>query len=89
MRMALRPEWVRRRFQELSKAAGLPTLHLHDLRHSAATLALSSNVPMKVVSDRLGHSTMRVTADVYSHVTTELDRDAVERVAARIDASSP
>lgn len=78
----LRPEWVSKRFGALSAEVGLPRIHLHDLRHSAASVALSAGVPMKVVSENLGHSTMGITADIYSHVTTELAKDSAERVAA-------
>ena len=78
----LRPEWVSKRFTSLSHRAGLPRIHLHDLRHSAASVALSAGVPMKVVSERLGHSTMGITADIYSHVSTELSQDAAEKVAS-------
>jgi integrase len=77
----LRPEWVSKRFHVLAADAGLPRIHLHDLRHSAASLALSAGVPMKVVSERLGHSALAITADVYSHVTDELARQSAERVA--------
>ena len=81
----LRPEWVTKRFLALAEEAGLPRIHLHDLRHSAATLALEAGVPMKVVSERLGHSTMGITADTYSHVTTSLAKDSAERVAAALE----
>jgi len=84
----LRPEWVSKRFRALTQAAGLPTIHLHDLRHSAASMALVAGVPMKVVSENLGHSTLAVTANVYSHVTSELARDSAERVAAAIAANA-
>jgi integrase len=78
----LRPEWVTKRFHILTTAASLPRIHLHDLRHSAASMALVAGVPMKVVSENLGHSTLAVTANVYSHVTSDLARDSAERVAA-------
>jgi integrase len=39
---------------------------------------------MKVVSERLGHSTIGITADIYSHVTTSLAKDSAERVAAAL-----
>jgi integrase len=77
----LRPEWVSKRFHVLAATAGLPRIHLHDLRHSAASLALSAGVPMKVVSERLGHSALAITADIYSHVTDEFARQSAERVA--------
>ncbi len=43
-------------------------IRLHDLRHTSASLALNAGIPMKVVSDRLGHSTIAITADLYTHV---------------------
>jgi integrase len=80
----LRPEWVSKRFEVIAKDAGLPRIRLHDLRHSAASLALSAGVPMKVVSERLGHSALAITADIYSHVTDELARESAERVASLV-----
>ena len=50
-------------------AAKLPTdFRLYDLRHTAATLALTAGVPPKVVSEMLGHASAAFTLDVYSHV---------------------
>ena len=85
---ALRPEFVSKRFGVLSDEAKLPPIHLHDLRHSAASMALVAGVPMKVVSENLGHSTLSVTANVYSHVTTDLAKDSAERVAAALAANT-
>ena len=85
---ALRPEWVSKRFHLLTDAAKLPRIHLHDLRHSAASMALTAGVPMKVVSENLGHASLRITADVYSHVTTDLAKESAERVAAALAANA-
>ena len=60
---------------------GLPKITTHDLRHSAASMMLAAGIPLAVIADILGHSTMRVTADLYAHVGTELRRDAVDRLA--------
>jgi integrase len=46
---------------------GLPSIRLHDLRHSYATAALAAGIPAKVVSERLGHATIAITMDTYSH----------------------
>jgi integrase len=81
---SLRPEWVSKRFHVLTDIAKLPRIHLHDLRHSAASMALTAGVPMKVVSENLGYASLRITADVYSHVTTDLAKDSAERVAATL-----
>jgi hypothetical protein len=55
---------------------------LCDLRHTAATLALSAGVPVKVVSEMLGHSSSALTMDVYSHVLPHMQDDAAVRMEA-------
>jgi hypothetical protein len=67
---------------------GMRRIRLHDLRHTWATLALQAGVPLKVVSERLGHATTAVTADTYSHVAPGMQTDAAERVAALIFGSA-
>jgi integrase len=64
----LHPETVTKRFRELSDAAGLRPVRLHDLRHGQASLMLAAGVPMAVVSKRLGHSSIAITSDTYSHL---------------------
>jgi integrase len=73
---------VKRSFQPLLAAAGLPRVRFHDLRHSAATLLLSQDVHPKVVQERLGHSTISVTMDIYSHVMPSMQRDAADKLDA-------
>jgi integrase len=60
---------------------GLPRVTIHDLRHSTATILLAAGVPLPVIADILGHSTVRVTAALYAHVIPELRRDATDRLA--------
>ena len=50
------------------------------LRHAAATMLLQAEVHPKVVSERLGHSTITLTLDTYSHVVPGLDADAAARL---------
>jgi integrase len=71
-----------REFKRLLCEAGLPPMRLYDLRHTAATLALSAGVPAKVVSEQLGHATCAFTLDVYSHVLPHMQAEAADRVAA-------
>ena len=76
------PWMVSKAFREHSCAAILPPIPLHGLRHSYATLALSSGVNPRIVSARLGHATVALTLDVYSHVLPQADREAAQRIAA-------
>jgi len=64
-------------------AAGLPLdFRLYDLRHTAATLALSAGVPPKVVSEMLGHASAAFTLDVYAHVLPHMQDSAAAQVEA-------
>jgi len=63
-------------------AAGLPGIGLHTLRHTAATTMLEAGVPLRTVSEILGHSSVAVTGDIYGHVSSEGARSAVDRLAA-------
>lgn len=56
----------------------------HGLRHTWATIALANKVHLKVVSDRLNHSTTHITAEVYSHVTQPIAQDAADLVGGLI-----
>ena len=51
-------------------------ISFHGLRHSFATIAGRAGVPMKVVSEMLGHLTIATTADLYSHVFGDSKREA-------------
>ena len=62
----------------------LPRLVLHGLRHTWATLALAEGIDIKIVSERLNHSSSHVTREIYTHVTPPMQSDAAERVAGRI-----
>lgn len=68
-------------FKRVLEKAELPSVRFHDLRHSAATIALSQGVHPKVVSEMLGHSRISLTLDVYSHSLPTLQAEAAERMA--------
>ncbi|WP_407798087.1 tyrosine-type recombinase/integrase [Staphylococcus aureus] len=53
-------------------------LSIHKLRHTHATLLLESNVPMKVIQERLGHKSEFITSNIYSHVTEKMNNTAKE-----------
>ncbi len=67
-----------RSFKPLLKRAGLRTIRFHDLRHTCATLLLSKNVNPKVVSEMLGHASVRITLDTYSHLMPDMQEKAAQ-----------
>ncbi len=82
------PQWVSREFQRLSRRAGLRVIRLHDVRHSYITAALSvARVPVKVISQRVGHSNVGTTLNLYAHVLPGDDEAAAEAVARAVEQS--
>jgi integrase len=79
------PEVVTDRWRCRWPAPDLPRIRLHDLRHTHATLLLAAGVPIKVVSERLGHTTIALTMDVYAHVLPAMDRDAAVAYGRLLD----
>jgi integrase len=77
----LHPEWLSDAFAWRIRTAGLSPIRFHDLRHTHASLGLAAGVPIKVMSERLGHSTSSFTADAYQHVTPALEEQAAATVA--------
>ena len=71
-------------FQRHLKAAKLPRIRFHDLRHTHATLALAAGVHPKVVSERLGHASVAFTLDTYSHAIPAMQETAAELVASLV-----
>ena len=60
---------------------GVPAISLHDLRHTHATLLIKAGVPVKVVSERLGHANVAFTMNVYQHVLPGMQADAAAAFA--------
>lgn len=71
-----------KRMQRAMRGAGVPVIRFHDLRHTFATLALAALVPIKVVSEMLGHKSVKLTLDVYAHTLPGMHESAVEALEA-------
>ena len=78
---ALHPDNVSHAFVAAVRASEQPRIRFHDLRHTHATLCLKAGVPAKVVSERLGHSSIAITLDTYSHVAPGMQGEAAAVVA--------
>ena len=83
------PRNALRAFKIAAARAGLPAnVGLHTLRHSAASAMLMANVPLKVVSEIFGHSSISITADIYGHVAPEVQRGAMDKLGAALGGQS-
>lgn len=71
------PNRLDRRCQAHLRACGVHA-HLHDLRHTMATIAVCNGVPMRVVQMLLGHASYTTTAKYYAHSSREAERSAVQ-----------
>lgn len=80
----LHPESLTKMFQWRVRRAELPRIRFHDLRHTHATLALEAGVHPKVVSERLGHSSIAITMDTYSHAIPAMQEEAAEQIAGLV-----
>jgi integrase len=83
---ALDPESVTRYFRQAVKRSMPPSIRLHDLRHTHATLALQAGIHPKVVSERLGHATVSITLDTYSHAIPAMQEEAAALIAGLVFA---
>ena len=68
-------------FKPLLKKAGLPkSIRLYDLRHTMTTLLLLAGENPKIVSGRLGHSSVVLTLDTYSHILPGMQERATQKL---------
>ncbi len=70
------PDTVSHEFKNIVRELGLPPVRFHDLRHTHATLMLKEGIHPKIVSERLGHSSIAITMDTYSHVLPGMQEEA-------------
>lgn len=69
-----RPDVATNRFTKLRKVVGLDHCRLHDLRHFVATRLLDAGLPVRAVSERLGHASSTTTLTIYAHAVPATDR---------------
>jgi integrase len=80
---------LRRHFVQVCKAAKLPPIRFHDLRHTAATLMLDNSVPLVTVSKILGHSSPAITATIYAHALDESKAGAIAALSQQLRPPLP
>jgi integrase len=72
----IHPHSISQTFERIAARAGVPKVRLHDIRHTHGTLLIKAGVPVKVVSERLGHGNPAFTIDTYQHVLPGMQADA-------------
>ena len=78
------PDAFSKAFRALARKADLLHLTFHCLRHTHASQLCKAGVHVKVISERLGHSTVGITLDLYSHVTPTMGREAAVAMDAAL-----
>lgn len=81
----MHPESFSDAFEAEVARSGLPRIRLHDLRHGHATIALRAGVPVKVISERLGHENPAFTLKQYAHVIPGMQAEAAALIASLVN----
>ena len=72
-------------FKKIAASIGRPDARPHDLRHTAATVAIASGADIKSVQDLLGHATASFTLNVYAHTSEQMMKDTAARMQSYYD----
>jgi integrase len=75
------PDTITRQFKRLAKAAALPEIDLHDVRHSYATAGRNAKIDWKALSKRIGHADVAFTMKQYVQTDLEADREVANILA--------
>ena len=84
----IHPHSLSQAFERLVKNSGLRRIRLHDLRHTHATIAVRAGVPVKVISERLGHESPAFTLKQYAQVMPGMQAEAAKEIAAVVMGAS-
>jgi integrase len=74
------PGTLRSHFRRLCRAAGVPIVRIHAMRHTAATLMVEAGAPLPAVSKRLGHARISTTTDSYGRTSPKMDDAAAAAI---------
>ena len=76
-------------FKRIAKDLGMPTMRLHDLRHTFAVNSLQAGDDIKTVQENLGHTTASFTLATYAHATPGMKRESAKRMDSFIQRVRP
>ncbi len=75
------PDVISKKFKYFLEINNLKHVRFHDLRHSHVTMLIDAKVPIKVISERVGHSNVNTTLNIYSHALKEMDQEASDKIS--------
>ena len=75
------PDVISKKFKYFLEINNLKHIRFHDLRHSHVTMLIDAKVPIKVISERVGHSSVNTTLNIYSHALKEMDQEASDKIS--------
>ena len=67
-------------YERIIRNSGVQRIRPYDLRHTYATLALKAGVPLKVVSESLGHTDVALTLRTYTHVLESMRSEHIDKI---------
>jgi integrase len=81
--------YINLQFKQLLAKHNFPDIHIHDLRHANASLLINMGVPVKVISEHLGHRDTRTTETIYAHVFAETMVQASNAISEALATVEP
>ena len=78
-------EGIKSGFRRAREMAGMPEVHFHDLRHSCASILINAGVPLEVIRDVLGHTSVKTT-ERYAHLQIDRQKDAMNKLSKMVSA---
>jgi integrase len=83
------PHAISQSFARIARRAGIPVIRLHGLRHTHGSLLIKDRVPVKVVSERLGHANIAFTIETYQHLLPGMQADAARTFEGLVAPAAP
>ncbi|MCL2212392.1 MAG: site-specific integrase [Oscillospiraceae bacterium] len=71
-------------FKKLLRQHDLPDVHIHDLRHANASLLINAGLPVKLISEHLGHKSTATTEEIYAHMFASSKAKTSEAISAAL-----
>lgn len=72
------PRNVVRVMKRIVKTAKVPNIRFHDIRHTHASILISTGIDIVKISKRLGHANPKITLEFYAHLLPNTDNDIAD-----------